>query len=382
MPHSKAVTLAQALIQKPSVTPDDHGCQAMIAKHLSDLGFKITDLGQNGVSNLWATHGSGPCLVYVGHTDVVPTGPAQHWDHPPFAAHIVDRILYGRGAADMKSSIAAMLAAIERFLGQYQPLFSIALAITSDEEGPATDGCVRICEFIQKNNIPINWCLVGEPSSNERLGDIIKVGRRGSLHGHLTLKGQQGHVAYPHLAVNPIHQAPPVLQALCNTHWDDGCDDFPPTTMQISNIHAGTQALNVIPGEIKIDFNFRFGPTSTPKRLIQKTEDILKAANIPYEINWRTSAEAFITPCGALRDAIRQAVEKHTGIIPEASTSGGTSDGRFFAPLGCEIVELGVINKTIHQINEHTSIDDINALCDMYFDTLVNLQQLMKKNAP
>lgn len=381
MPYSKAVTLTQALVQKPSVTPDDQGCQAMISKHLGDLGFKITDLSQNGVSNLWAKYGNGPCLVYVGHTDVVPTGPKALWRHPPFAATISDGILYGRGAADMKSSIAAMITAIERFLSDHQPLFSIALAITSDEEGPATDGCVRICEYIQKNNIAIDWCLVGEPSSTERLGDIIKIGRRGSLHGHLTLKGKQGHVAYPHLAVNPIHQAPPVLQALCNTHWDNGCADFPPTTMQISNIHAGEQALNVVPGEIKIDFNFRFGATSTPERLMQKTEEILESANIPYEITWRTSAEAFITPSGALRDAICEAVRKHTGISPKATTTGGTSDGRFFAPLGCEIVELGVINKSIHQINEQAAIDDITALSDMYFDTLVNLQHdIQKKN--
>lgn len=377
----KAVELTRALIQKPSITPDDHGCQQLIKTYLEPLGFEFTAINSAGVSNLWAQRGNQPeYFVFAGHTDVVPTGPIEQWSFPPFAAHINNEILYGRGASDMKSSIAAMLVAMDHFITRHNPNFSLAMAITSDEEGPATDGTIKICDYLRRKQIQPTWCLIGEPSSENLLGDTIKVGRRGSLHASLRIIGTQGHIAYPDRANNPIPKALQALDSLCQTTWDQGCDTFPPSTMQISNIQSGTGALNVTPGDICIQLNFRHGSISTQESLKKRTEAILAQHQIKYEATWKSSAEPFGSSSGLLRQAVTDAIKHKTGLTTIPSTAGGTSDGRFIAPLGSEIIELGPLNHSIHQIDEHVAVKDIESLCHIYYDILCTLQKKRKKS--
>jgi succinyl-diaminopimelate desuccinylase len=305
----KAVELTRALIQRPSITPDDHGCQQLIETYLKPLGFEFTAINSAGVSNLWAQRGNHPeYFVFAGHTDVVPTGPIEQWTFPPFDAKIHNELLYGRGASDMKSSIAAMLIAMNHFITRHDPNFSLAMAITSDEEGPATDGTIKICDHLRKKQIQPTWCLIGEPSSENQLGDTIKVGRRGSLHANLRIIGTQGHIAYPDRANNPIPKALQALDALCQTTWDQGCDTFPPSTMQISNIQSGTGALNVTPGDICIQLNFRHGSISTQESLKRRTEAILARHQIKYETTWKSSAEPFGSLSGLLRQSVTHAI--------------------------------------------------------------------------
>jgi len=360
--------LACDLIKRPSVTPDDQGCQALIAARLASLGFQVEPLRFGEVDNLWARYGSnGPLFVFAGHTDVVPPGPSQEWSSNPFQPDIRDGQLYGRGTADMKGSIAAMLTACERFLpGHKQIAGSIAFLLTSDEEGPAVDGTVRVIEQLAGRNEPIDWCLVGEPSSRRQLGDMVKIGRRGSLNGTLTVHGRQGHVAYPHLADNPIHRAAPALAELAMTEWDRGNAHFPPTTFQASAIHAGTGAGNVIPGNLELAFNLRFSTESTPDSLQARIRDILAGHDLDYEIDWNLSGQPFLTEPGELVSAVSRAIRNITGLETELSTSGGTSDGRFIAPTGAQVVELGPSNATIHQVDENVNIDDLEKLSHIY----------------
>lgn len=362
------IELTKDLISRRSVTPEDDGCQAMLAERLEAIGFKATHLRYEDVDNLWITHGDGdPVFAFVGHTDVVPTGPLDQWDSDPFAPEIRDGMLYGRGAADMKSGIAAFVTAVERFI-ENTPDHSgtIALLITSDEEGPSINGTRKVIDFFEENNIKIKWCLVGEPSSEKKVGDVVKNGRRGSLGGNLIVRGVQGHVAYPHLADNPVHSLSPALDELCDKVWDEGNEFYPPTSFQISNIHAGTGADNVIPGEVEVMFNYRFCTEITEQELREQTEAILDKHDLDYEINWRLSGYPFLTAEGGLVDAVKQAVSKVTGYETELSTGGGTSDGRFIAPTGAEVVELGPINESIHKLNECVSVDDLDLLSEMY----------------
>jgi succinyl-diaminopimelate desuccinylase len=350
------------------VTPDDAGCQQILIDRLQHLGFDVTPLRYNDVDNFWAVHGGeGPTLAFAGHTDVVPSGDAQAWDYPPFAARVVDGMLHGRGAADMKGSLAAMVTACERFLSAHPDHRGrIAFLITSDEEGPAVDGTVKVVEYLRQRGERIEWCLVGEPSSSVRLGDVIKNGRRGSLNATLVVHGQQGHVAYPQLANNPIHAASPALAELVSTEWDQGNDYFPATTFQISNVYAGTGATNVIPGELTLLFNFRFSTELTAAAIERRVESILDKHQLDYSISWNLSGEPFLTAAGRLVEAASAAVEAVTGFRPELSTSGGTSDGRFIAPGGTEVVELGPCNATIHKRNERVAVADIEQLSVIY----------------
>lgn len=366
--ESSTLALARQLVKCASVTPDDAGCQGIMIKRLERLDFRVTRLRHNDVDNFWAVHGSGgPILAFAGHTDVVPTGDPQAWDYPPFAAQVADGMLHGRGAADMKGSLAAMVTACERFIGANpEHRGRIAFLITSDEEGPAVDGTVRVVEYLRQQGEEINWCLVGEPSSSNRLGDVIKNGRRGSLNATLVVHGRQGHVAYPQLANNPIHAASPALAELAATEWDQGNDYFPATSFQISNIQAGTGATNVIPGELTLLFNFRFSTELTAAAIEQRVEDILDKHGLDYSINWNLSGEPFLTAAGKLVEACSAAVEAVTGYRPALSTSGGTSDGRFIAPGGAEVVELGPRNATIHQRNECVAVADIEQLSVVY----------------
>lgn len=368
MVNSETLTLAQALIAKPSVTPEDAGCQQIIAERLENIGFQTEHLRFADVDNLWAKFGdSGPLFVFAGHTDVVPTGPVDEWSTPPFDPSITGNLLYGRGAADMKSSIAAMITATERFLSAHTNINgSIGFLITSDEEGPAINGTVKVIDHLRKNNEKIDYCLIGEPSSTEKVGDVIKNGRRGSLGAQLTIFGQQGHVAYPHLAKNPVHLAIPVLSQLCDYEWDEGNAFFPPTTFQISNIHSGTGATNVIPGNIIIDFNFRFSTETTDAAIRECVKHILDQCNIEYSIDWTLSGQPFITPAGELVDATSQAINDICNYQTTLSTSGGTSDGRFIAPTGAQVVELGPVNASIHKIDEHVDINDLETLSLIY----------------
>jgi succinyl-diaminopimelate desuccinylase len=371
----RTLQLAQELIRRRSVTPDDQGCQDLMIERLEAIGFEVERLRFEDVDNFWARHGNdGPLVVFAGHTDVVPTGPVDEWQHDPFAAQIVDDKLFGRGAADMKSSLAAFVTAIEDFV-QAHPHHkgSIGLLITSDEEGPSVNGTVKVVQWLQQNNINIDYCVVGEPSSENELGDIIKNGRRGSLNGKLTIFGKQGHVAYPHLAANPIHQVAPALAELVNETWDEGNEYFPATSFQVSNIHGGTGAENVIPGKLEIDFNFRFSTSVTESELRQRTESILQRRGLNYQLDWRLSGNPFLTPVGALVQAAQRAVDEVLGKIPELSTGGGTSDGRFIAPTGAEVVELGPLNQTIHQVNEHVAAADPAKLSLIYQRILENL---------
>lgn len=372
---SRILELATDLIQRQSITPEDADCQRFMADILAKQGFTNHDLPSAEVKNLWSRRGNtSPVFVFAGHTDVVPTGPLENWCKPPFAATVEDGILYGRGAADMKGSIAAMLAAVERFVQRHPDhKGSIAFLVTSDEEGPATDGTVKVVEYLESHNEKIDFCLVGEPSSTSRLGDVIKNGRRGSLSGKLVVRGKQGHIAYPHLARNPIHEAAPLIAELSQVEWDQGNDFFPPTSFQISNIHAGTGASNVIPGHIDIDFNFRFSTESTAESLQQRVVEIIGRHCPDYELSWSLSGHPFLTPEGELVNAIKHSIQKHCGYETELSTSGGTSDGRFIAPTGAQVCELGPLNKTIHQIDECVSVTDLELLSTIYESILEQL---------
>ncbi|MDR2011950.1 MAG: succinyl-diaminopimelate desuccinylase [Rhodanobacter sp.] len=357
------------LIRRASVTPDDAACQKLIAERLARTGFAIEKLRFGEVDNLWATHGSGgPVLVFLGHTDVVPSGPAQAWASPPFEPHIRDGRLYGRGAADMKSGVAGMVVALCEFVAAHRAhRGTVALLLTSDEEGDAVDGVRRVAAEFRTRGQHIDWCVVGEPSSKQQLGDLIRIGRRGSLTGRLRVAGVQGHVAYPEKARNPIHAFAPALAALAAERWDDGDEAFPPTSFQVSNISAGTGADNVIPGELHAIFNFRFGTASTADSLRERTQMILREHGIPLaaganRLHWWLSGAPFKTPPGVLREATVTAIRACCGIEPEFSTGGGTSDGRFIAPLGAEVVELGPVNASIHKIDEYVTIEDLEKL--------------------
>lgn len=372
---SDTLILAKTLIQRSSVTPDDAGCQLLLAERLQAIGFEIEHLRFGEVDNLWARRGDcSPLLCFAGHTDVVPTGPQSEWRFPPFSAQEHEGQLYGRGSADMKGSIAAFVTACERFIAQYpEHTGSIAVLITSDEEGPAKNGTVRVIEMLENRGEKIDWCLVGEPSSSEKLADVIKNGRRGSLGATLMLHGIQGHVAYPHLARNPVHAFAPALLQLCMETWDQGNDHFPPTTFQISNISAGTGATNVIPGKLEVQFNLRFSTALNEETIRKRVGAILNQHALDYEIDWQLSGNPFLTAAGELVDAIRKAVHSICAYETRLSTAGGTSDGRFIAPTGAQVVEIGPLNATIHQVNEHVSIADLDRLSDIYEQTLINL---------
>jgi succinyl-diaminopimelate desuccinylase len=372
---SHALELTRNLMARPSVTPADEGCQQVMTRELAELGFEIERLRYGNVENFWAKHGSRePVFCFAGHTDVVPTGPLEEWRTPPFEPTLVDGLLYGRGAADMKSGLAAMTAAARSFVAAHpRHRGTIAFLITSDEEGPSVDGTRRVVETLSRRGERIDWCLVGEPSSEAVLGDTVKIGRRGSLSGRLTVHGVQGHVAYPHLAENPVHALAPALAELVSRVWDTGNEHFQPTTFQVSNLNAGTGAPNVIPGELKARFNLRYSPVQTLAGLKQTVEDILRRHGVRYTIEWYLSGEPFYTSRGPLSDAVCAAVEEIAGRPPKLSTGGGTSDGRFIATLGAQVVELGVVNATIHKVNEHVRAADIDALEGMYLGVLRRL---------
>ena len=374
-PHSATVQLACDLIARRSVTPEDAGCQALMIERLERIGFEVEHLRFGEVDNFWAVRGSsGPIVVFAGHTDVVPTGPEQHWQHPPFEPVVRDGMILGRGAADMKGSLAAMVVACERFVSEHPDHNGrIGFLITSDEEGPAANGTVKVIEWLQERDQSIDWCIVGEPSSTTLVGDVIKNGRRGSLGAELTVKGTQGHVAYPHLAENPIHSFAPALAELASTHWDSGNEFFPATSFQVSNLNAGTGATNVIPGEAHVVFNFRFSTELTDAELRSRTEAILDRHGLQYDLTWKLSGLPFLTPRGSLVDAVVDAVADTTGRTPELSTSGGTSDGRFIAPTGAQVIELGPVNATIHKVDECISADDLDTLTAIYCKSLANL---------
>ena len=373
--RSPTVELAMQLITQPSVTPTDAGCQAIMIARLKSRGFKIENLRFNDVHNFWAVHGdSGPIFCFAGHTDVVPTGPLENWSHPPFTPTIVDGQLYGRGAADMKGSLAAMVVAAEQFVTDLPDHKGrLAFLITSDEEGIAVNGTVKVVDWLQQQEITPQWCLVGEPSSSSQTGDTIKNGRRGSLGCRLTIKGKQGHVAYPHLAANPIHSGIPALNELTREIWDQGNDSFPATSFQISNINGGSGATNVIPGTVEVLFNFRFSTELTEGQLRDRTEAILDKYPIEYEAEWNLSGQPFLTVKGDLVEAAITSIAKVTGLESELSTAGGTSDGRFIAPMGTEVVELGPINESIHRVDENVSIADLDVLTAIYQDILQQL---------
>lgn len=371
----KTLALACDLIRRPSVTPEDAGCQALMMEQLDALGFSCTPLRFGDVDNFWAERGnSGPILVFAGHTDVVPPGPEEQWQYPPFEPTLVDGSLYGRGAADMKGSLAAMLVACEEFISAHPDHPGrIGFLITSDEEGIAINGTLKVMEYLQQHGKTIDWCLVGEPSSSNRLGDVIKNGRRGSLGAKLTVRGTQGHIAYPHLADNPIHRSLPALQALTAELWDEGNAFFPPTSMQISNIGGGTGATNVIPGALKLQFNFRFSTEVTEAELRERTEAILDAHELDYELTWALSGQPFLTDSGELVEATLASIVAETGQTAELSTAGGTSDGRFIAPAGVQVVELGPINATIHKLDEVVLADDLPRLAAIYRGIIARL---------
>lgn len=374
-PASPTLALARELIARPSVTPDDQGCQRLIGERLAVLGFSLEYMNFGEVTNLWARRGSeGPLLAFAGHTDVVPPGPESAWTSPPFRPEIRDGLLYGRGAADMKGSIAAMVTACERFLAAHPDhRGALAFLITSDEEGIATDGTVKVIETLEARNEKIDWCLVGEPSSVGQAGDVVKNGRRGSLSGTLCVRGVQGHVAYPHLADNPVHRALPALAELAATVWDEGNAFFPPTTFQISNIHAGTGATNVIPGTLEVLFNFRYSTESSEAGLKQRVHALLDRHGLDYRLDWFHSGAPFLTPAGELVEAVRAAVREVSGLETELSTGGGTSDGRFIAPTGAQVVELGPVNATIHKVDECVAVDELERLTRMYEGVLRHL---------
>jgi succinyl-diaminopimelate desuccinylase len=372
---NKTLELAKSLISRPSVTPNDKGCQAIMIDRLEKIGFKIHPLKFGDVDNFWATHGdTGPIFSFAGHTDVVPAGDDDAWKTPPFEPTVKDGLLFGRGAADMKGGLASMLVATENFI-EKNPNHkgTVAFLITSDEEGVAVNGTVKVMDYLKNNNQKIDYCLLGEPSSTSMLGDVIKNGRRGSLNAILTVKGKQGHIAYPHLAENPIHLATSALNDLCQQQWDNGNEYFPATSFQISNIHSGSRVTNVIPGEVEIMFNFRYSTETTKEELQKKVNDILDSHKLNYSIDWSHSGYPFLTPQGELVSACVDAIEKIKSIRPELSTSGGTSDGRFIAQEGTQVVELGPINETIHQVNESVLVQDLEDLSKIYSQILTNL---------
>ena len=372
---NKTLELSQQLIQRASITPEDAGCLDLIANRLKNLGFSSEQLPFGKVSNAWIRRGNqAPLLVFAGHTDVVPTGPEDNWKFPPFSATIDNDQLYGRGAADMKTSIAAMVVACEEFLQTHpEHQGSIAFLLTSDEEGPAINGTVKVVEYLKQENVKIDWCLVGEPSSTNSVGDVIKNGRRGSLGAHLTVFGKQGHVAYPHLADNPIHTLSTILKDLTEIEWDQGNEYFPATSLQVSNVQAGTGADNVIPATAQAWFNLRFSTEITAEEIKQRIEKAIAHKTSEFKIDWRLSGNPFLTKEGTLVNACKQAIQTVTGRETKLSTGGGTSDGRFIAPTGAEVVELGVTNATIHQVDEHTNIKELEQLKLIYQQILVNL---------
>lgn len=366
------LTLAQELISRPSITPKDEGCQQLIGKRLERLGFQVYALPFEEVENLWAIRGNQyPLCVFAGHTDVVPPGNTAEWDSPPFTPTLRNNYLFGRGAADMKGSLAAMVTACERFLKRYpNPTGSIGFLITSDEEGNATHGTAKVIEYLQAEHIPIKYCIIGEPTSHHQVGDIIKNGRRGSLSAHLKILGKQGHIAYPDKANNPIHSALKSLLTLVNTEWCTGDANFPKTSLQISNIHSGLGVSNVIPPTLECSFNFRFSTALTAEGIKERVQKILDSMNIQYHLTWILSGNPFLTSSGKLLEASRQAIEKVTGQYPKLSTDGGTSDGRFIKTTGAEIVEIGPCNHSIHSVNECIHIDDLNKLSLIYEELL------------
>jgi succinyl-diaminopimelate desuccinylase len=372
---SATLALTQELIARPSVTPVDAGCQELIAARLERLGFRIERLRYGLVDNLWAVLGQGgPMLCFAGHTDVVPAGPLAAWDSDPFQPQVRDGVLYGRGAADMKSGIAAMVTAAEAFVaGHRLQRGSIAFLITSDEEGPSIDGTRRVIETLTARGIGLDWCIVGEPSSAQQTGDTLKIGRRGSLSGHLTVHGVQGHVAYPTIAENPVHTLAPALAELTARVWDEGNERFPPTSFQVSNLNSGTGALNVIPGDLQAHFNLRYAPVHSVEELTGVIEEILRRHKVRYTLQWKDSGAPFYCPPGRLAGAVSDAVRKISGIDPHYATTGGTSDGRFIVKTGAEVVELGVPNPSIHKVNECVRLADIDALHAMYVRTLQGL---------
>lgn len=371
--------LTGELVSRPSVTPLDAGCQQLLIDHLKPLGFNIETMRYGDVDNLWAVRDcGGPLLVFAGHTDVVPTGELSHWRHDPFAAVIEDGLLYGRGAADMKGSLAAMLVSVDRFVNAYPDSGSIAFMITSDEEGPALNGTVKIVETLRERQVHCDYCVIGEPSSTDQVGDVIRTGRRGSLNGRLLINGIQGHVAYPQLALNPVHAALPMLSRLTSQRWDEGNADFPPTSFQISNIAAGTGASNVIPGQMIVDFNLRFSTAQTSDGLQARIEALCAEDPLDHQIEWTVSGQPFLTPQGRLVECVDRSIQSVQGFVPEHSTGGGTSDGRFIASLGCELIELGPVNDTIHQVNECVKLADLVKLSDIYLELL---NQLLVRDA-
>ncbi|HYF19312.1 MAG TPA: succinyl-diaminopimelate desuccinylase [Ramlibacter sp.] len=383
----KTLHLTEQLIARRSVTPDDGGCQNLLRARLEPLGFACETIASGPddfrVTNLWAKRASSrpgaPALVFAGHTDVVPTGPLDQWTTDPFVPAHRDGKLYGRGAADMKTSIAAFVVAVEEFLAAHpDPALSLALLITSDEEGPSVDGTVVVCRELERRGERLDWCIVGEPSSVERLGDMIKNGRRGSLSGKLTVKGVQGHIAYPQLVKNPIHLALPALAELAAAEWDRGNDFFPPTSFQCSNIHAGTGATNVVPGTLVVDFNFRFSTESTPDGLKARVQEVLDRHRLEYEIAWSLSGMPFLTRPGELVGAMQRAIREHTGLETELSTTGGTSDGRFISRICPQVVEFGPVNAMIHKIDEHIPVDQVEPLKDIYRRVI----ELLDQNLP
>ena len=366
--NSPEIALLCDLIRRPSVTPDDAGCQAMLTERLERLGFVCEKMPFNDVTNLWARRGSeAPVLCFAGHTDVVPPGDESEWSSAPFEPTFKESLIYGRGSADMKSGLAAMVVALEQFLAEHpDPPGSLALLITSDEEGRARDGTLRVMNALAERKEHIDWCVLGEPSSQRELGDIVRIGRRGSLSGMLTVRGIQGHVAYPQLADNPIRRFAPVLAELHQIEWDNGNDYFPPTSFQVVDVRAGIGAPNVTPGELSARFNFRYSTEWTHESLKKKVEGVFDAHDIDYELHWHLSGKPFLTEPGKLIDAVSQAVQEKTGEAPELSTGGGTSDGRFISPAGTDVVELGPVNASIHKIDEHVKVDDVIALTGMY----------------
>jgi succinyl-diaminopimelate desuccinylase len=384
MPGGASATLAlvEQLISRRSVTPEDGGCQALIQARLAPLGFEFHTLVHGPadalVTNLWAIKRGraegGRLLAFAGHTDVVPTGPLEAWTSDPFVPTHRDGRVYGRGAADMKSSIAAFVVAVEEFVAAHPAHDgSVALLLTSDEEGPSVDGTVKVCDWLQANGVRLDFCIVGEPTSVDRLGDMIKNGRRGTLSGKLRVKGVQGHIAYPHLAKNPIHAAAPALAELVATRWDEGNAYFPPTSWQMSNIHAGTGATNVIPGELVVDFNFRFSTASTADSLKARVHAVLDRHGVEYDLAWTLGGEAFLTPVGELSEALSTAIHAQTGVTTELSTTGGTSDGRFIAKICPQVVEFGPLNASIHKIDEWVEVGSLEPLKNIYRDTLERL---------
>ena len=371
------IELAQQLIRRRSISPNDEGCQTLMIERLKALGFTIELMNFGDTQNFWAYHQGievGPTLAFAGHTDVVPAGDESQWATPPFTPTIRDGVLYGRGSADMKGSVASMIVAAERFIARHpNHKGRLAFLITSDEEASAVNGTVKVVERLMARSEPLDYCLVGEPSSTHVLGDVIKNGRRGSITANLTIHGIQGHVAYPHLADNPVHRAAPLLQELITTQWDQGNEFFPATTMQIANIHAGTGSNNVIPGDLFVQFNFRFSTELTDEKIKQQVEAMLQRHSLNYTIEWSLSGKPFLTPRGKLVDAVTESVQHYTDLTPELSTSGGTSDGRFIAQMGTQVIELGPINASIHKVDEHVRAADLQQLSRIYQRIMDNL---------